>query len=63
MFSHNPGELRSAGSIADGLYAEIHLSATGLRNVIRQLLATFEIPTERLQLFLREDRDAGSEIA
>lgn len=25
------------------------------------LLATFEIPEDRLQLFLREDRDAGKD--
>jgi len=49
--------------IADGIHAEINLSANGLRDVVRHLLATFEIPKDRLQLFLREDRDAGSEPA
>ncbi len=57
-FSRNPTELRSAGLIGDGVYAEINLSANDLRNTIRRLLEAFDIPTERLQLFLREDRDA-----
>jgi hypothetical protein len=42
------------------LYAEDNLSANGIRDTIRRLLATFEIPKDRLQLFLREDRDARS---
>jgi len=62
-FTLDPEKLRSACLIADGLHAEINLSANGLRDVIRRLLATFEIPMDRLQLFLREDRDAGSESA
>ena len=60
-FKFDPEKLRSACLIADGLHAEINLSANGLRDVIRNLLATFEIPKDLLQLFLREDRDAGSE--
>jgi hypothetical protein len=60
-FSRDPGHMRKAQEIADGLFAEINLSANGLRDVIRSLLATFEIPKDRLQLFLREDRDAGGE--
>jgi len=62
-FTPDPAELRSACLIADGIHAEINLSANGLRDVVRHLLATFEIPKDRLQLFLREDRDAGSEPA
>ncbi len=57
-FSRNPVELRSAGLIGDGIYAEINLSANDLRNTIRRLLEAFDIPMDRLQLFLREDRDA-----
>ncbi len=57
-FNTNPEELRSAGPIADGIHAEINLSANMIRNEIRRLLNTFEIPEERFQVYLREDRDA-----
>jgi len=57
-FSRNPTELRYANLIGDEVYAEINLSANGIRDTIRRLLETFEIPERRLQLFLREDRDA-----
>jgi hypothetical protein len=60
-FSHDPEELRTACSVGDGLYAEINLSANGIRDTIRRLLATFEMPKESIQLFLCEDRDAGSD--
>ncbi len=58
LFSRDPARLRKAQKIADGLHAEINHSANGLRDVIRLLLATYEIPKDRLQIFLREDRDA-----
>ncbi len=58
-FARDPGELRSASLIRDGIHAEINLSANMVRDQIRRLLAAFEIPTERLRLFLRQDRDAG----
>lgn len=58
-FSRDPSELRSAGLISDGIYAEINWSANSLRDMIRRLLVAFEIPTDRLKLFLRQDRDAG----
>jgi len=61
LFSRDPARLRKAQTIADGLYAEINLSANGIRDVIRLLLDTFAVPNERLQLFLREDRDAWSD--
>jgi len=41
------------------LYTEINLSANGLRDVIRNLLTVYATPRESLQIFLREDRDAG----
>ena len=59
-FSQGTEALRTAWAIGDGLYAEVNLSANGIRDTIRRLLATFDIPKDRLQLFLREDRDAGS---
>jgi hypothetical protein len=58
-FARDPGELRSASLIGDGIHAEINLSANMVRDLIRRLLTTFEIPSERLQLFLLQDRDAG----
>jgi hypothetical protein len=30
-----------------------------IRNEVRRLLKTFEIPEDGFQVFLREDRDAG----
>jgi hypothetical protein len=58
-FARDPAEVRSPSLIGDGIYAEVNMSANNVRDQIRRLLATFEIPTERLQLFLRQDRDAG----
>ncbi len=58
-FSRNREELRSAGEIGEGIFAEVHGSANDLRDSLRQLLATFEIPLPDLRLFLREDRDAA----
>ena len=61
LFTHDPTHPRKPQEIAPGLFAETNLSANGLRDVVRKLLATCEIPKDRLQLFLREDRDAWSE--
>lgn len=58
-FSTDPQALRSSTQIDEGLFAEINLSANSLRDMIRKVLAAFEIPETSLQLFLREDRDAG----
>jgi len=60
-FSRTASELRSAGEIGDGIFAEINLSANGLRDTIRHLLTTFDIPPADLRIFLREDRDAARE--
>ena len=53
---HLDQELTHATTLAEQM---INLSANTVRDLIRRLLPTFEIPTERLQLFLRQDRDAG----
>ncbi len=58
-FARDPGELRMASLIGDGIHAEINLSANMVRDLIRRLLGAFEIPADRLKLFLRQDRDAG----
>ncbi len=59
QFSTAASELRSPSRLDEDLYTEINLSANGLRDVIRNLLAAYELPRESLQIFLREDRDAG----
>lgn len=58
-FTRSPDEQRRAELVADGIYAEINLSANGLRDVIRRMLKAYEMPIDSLKLFLREDRDAG----
>ena len=58
-FTNDADHLRHASQVADDLYTEVNLSANGIRDTILRLLTTFEIPEDRLQLFLREDRDAG----
>lgn len=57
--SRDPGHLRKASRLENGLYAESNLSANSFRDLIRRLLVTFELSEANLQLFLREDRDAG----
>lgn len=63
QFTRDPELVRSATLIGAGLYSEINLSANALRDVIRKLLALFEIPESDLQIFLREDRNAERESA
>ena len=58
-FTHQAEELRSASLIGENIYAEINLSANMIRDCIGRLLAAFDLPPERLQVFLRQDRDAG----
>ena len=60
-FTTDPNHLRSASLIGDDTYTEINLSANSIRDTVRRLLETFEIPNEDLQIFLREDRDAEPE--
>jgi hypothetical protein len=49
--------------VTDDLFIECNLSANGIRDVIVDLLAVYEIPSDRMQLFLRQDRDAGRQVA
>jgi hypothetical protein len=56
-FSRDPDHLRSSSLIGDDIYAEINLFANSMRDCISKLLATFQIPKDDLQLFLREGRD------
>ena len=54
----DPNSLRKAMKLADGLFVESNLSANSIRDVIARLLNAYEIPTESMKVFLREDRDA-----
>lgn len=58
-FNTTADGIRSASQIADGLFMEINLSANSIRDTIRRLLDTFEIRRAELQIFLRQDRNAG----
>jgi hypothetical protein len=51
--------LRKPLSVGGDLYVEANLSANSIRDVLRRLLDTFDIPAEHMQVFLRQDRDAG----
>jgi hypothetical protein len=59
--THDPDSLRKALEVDNGLYVECNLSANGIRDMLRRLLVAFEIEPSQLQLFLRQDRDAGRE--
>ncbi len=59
QFTADASELRSPSRLDESLFTEINLSANGLRDVIRNLLEVFSIKRDDLQIFLREDRDAG----
>lgn len=61
QFTRDPSNVRSATLIGNGVHSEINLSANALRDVLRRLLAVYEIPEPELQLYLREDRDAERE--
>ena len=50
--------LRKPLAVGGDLFIEANLSANGIRDVVRRLLEAFEIPGERIRVFLREDRDA-----
>jgi hypothetical protein len=58
-FSTEPLALRKALDIGDGLFAESNFSANSIRDVLRRLIAAFDIPSEQMLIFLRQDRDAA----
>jgi hypothetical protein len=57
--TREPGSLRSALEVDDGLFIECNLSANGVRDMLRRLLVAYVIEPDQLRLFLRQDRDAG----
>ncbi len=57
--THDPGTLRKALQVDSVLFVECNLSANGIRDMIRRLLVAFDLELGKIQLFLRQDRDAG----
>jgi hypothetical protein len=50
--------LRKAMELPGDLFVESNLSANSICDVIRRMLAAFGIPEGRMQIYLRQDRDA-----
>lgn len=50
--------LRKALELPGDLFVESNLSANSICDVIRRMLAEFGIPEGRMQIYLRQDRDA-----
>ncbi|WP_013627936.1 hypothetical protein [Rubinisphaera brasiliensis] len=57
-FSRDESTLRQATAIADGVFAEVNLSANSLRDHMKKLMKTFRIPEDQMTVYLREDRDS-----
>lgn len=55
----DPSSLRKPLAVGGDLYIEANLSANSIRDVLCRLLAAFTIPVEQMQVYLRQDRDAG----
>jgi len=62
MFTRDRDRLRKSMEIRDGLYVESNLSANGIRDLLRRVLETIGIDTQDVQIFLRQDRDAGRTV-
>jgi hypothetical protein len=46
-FTTEPSKLRKALEVRAGLFVESHLSASGIRDILHRVLATFAIPTDQ----------------
>lgn len=57
-FSTSRNDLRESVELASGIYAEINLSANGIRDRIIRLLKAFGIDPNECKIYLREDRNA-----
>ncbi len=57
-FTRTSEEVRSPAHVGDTIYAEVNLSANMIRDVIRRLLTTFDVPESEMTIYLRQDRDA-----
>ena len=51
--------LRKAMELPGEIHVESNLSANSICDVIRRMLGEFGIPEDRMQIYLRQDRDAG----
>jgi len=60
LFSPDHSSLRSAEKVADGIYAEVNLSANNLRDNLHDILDLYGIDPQEMKIYLREDRDADS---
>jgi len=58
-FSREAADLRTPRDFGRNVLAETNLSANQIRDNIKRLFATFELPEKTFTLYLREDRDAG----
>lgn len=58
FFSMNPDDLRVAEKIANGVYAELNLSANNIKANLIEVLKYFDIDPSEMKVYLREDRDA-----
>lgn len=58
QFSREETDLRDGLLIEHGVYAEVHMSANSLRDIMRRLLEEFGMEQDDLKIYLRQDRDA-----
>jgi hypothetical protein len=54
--------LRTALEIANGIYAEGNLSANAIRDRIKFLLNAFEIDSQEVSIYLREERSEAEPL-
>lgn len=59
-FTTDPARLRKALEVRAGLFVESNYSANSIRDMLSRVLTAFEVPTDKLLIFLRQDRDAGA---
>ena len=59
LFSRNRDDLRVGEKVNSQIYAEINMSANGIRDTITDLLKYFQIDLTSMRIYLREDRDAS----
>ena len=57
-FSRERHDLRNGQLVAPGVYAEMHMSANSVRDIMSRLLQEFNLDQNDLKIYLRQDRDA-----
>lgn len=58
LFAEDPEILRIGEELKPGFYVEVNLSANHIRNNIQILLEHYDIKSNAIKIYLREDRDA-----